>query len=217
MLFQILVLVVLTFLCQILETLSLDSSIIRLGSRATVRIVAVIELIGVDELSLVFVLVIWLYILLGKAAFERLVVSRIAAFLNRTWLNRAENRHVVLSNRVIRQQVLILDSEHVLITATWLNVCSLLALLGNERFLSKCHALTPFIISISDRICSSFMELVMIFKQLEILVHILLSWSATAEICICDGLEARISRDRFNRATSVVWVPFIGIERLHLS
>ena len=105
MLLEILILVIFALLCQVFSTLPLHSSIVRLGSRAAIWIIAVIEFVWVDELSLIFILVISLDVLLGLAvaALKSRSVCGIASLLNRTWLNWTKDRNVVLSNRIVRQ------------------------------------------------------------------------------------------------------------------
>ena len=61
---------------------SSNVAFVRDGSAATIRVVPIVKFVRVDEVTLILVLCVGLHKLGGERAIDRLIVSRVAAFLH---------------------------------------------------------------------------------------------------------------------------------------
>ena len=135
-LLEISLLVFFTLGFEVNDTARLRCFVSRIGPMAAIRVIAVVEFVGVDELELLFILVVGLDILLRELPFQRLVVGRIAPVLGRGWVVRATHRRCICPDRIVGQKVLVLDSKLLLVAATGQHITPFLTLFGYEGFLS---------------------------------------------------------------------------------
>ena len=182
-----------------------------IGFGTAVRIIAVIKFVRVDELILPFIFIISFNELLGKVALQSLVISGVTATVS-TSLIRASNSWSVITDRIVRHNILIMDTHLALVSSTRKHLSKFIdTILVTEGLLGKGDATTVTSL-VADRVSGALVELVVVLHQLTILGS-LVTVACPTEVRVGDRFEAAVGS---YRGVHRVAARLVCIESLHL-
>ena len=182
-----------------------------IGFVTAVRIIAVIKFVRVDELILPFIFIISFNELLGKVALQSLVISGVTATV-RSSLIRSSHSWSVITDRIVRHNILIMDTHLALVSSTRKHLSKFIdTILVTEGLLGKGDATTVTSL-VADRVSGALVELVVVLHQLTILGS-LVTVTCPTEVRVGDRFEAAVGSDR---RVHRVAARLVCIESLHL-
>ena len=143
-----------------------------------------------DELILPFIFIISFNELLGKVALQSLVISGVTATVS-TSLIRASNSWSVITDRIVRHNILIMDTHLALVSSTRKHFSKFIdTILVTEGLLGKRDTTTVSSL-VADRVSGALVELVVVLHQLTILGS-LVTVARPTEVRVGDRFEAAV-------------------------